>query len=139
MKVLLSARRTFVRIINNGGEMAFFKNLAKRANFYEPAASVLSEMTGIDKKICHLYFADYRDLFEAVIAKGVGPAEGVPLVANYIAIKILEGTPHSNTATNKYDVGIPRKYDPLALSYFILKLDGSDYNETINRIEEVLP
>jgi|GEM_PF-4401349 len=117
--------------------LGFFKRIATVANFCEPAKNIIVDITGLDRKIADSYIVDHMDLFNAVIERGDSPGDGLKLVANFLCTQLLEGKPHISPLTEKYNRGVARKYDPIIISYFILKQD-SDYSETTEQLERIM-
>ena len=116
--------------------MGFWGNMKRTANFYEDGKTIICDLTGLDRKSAHAYIADHADLFKAVIDQDIPVQTGLMLVSNYLLKNLLEDTPHTSPLLKKYEVGLPRGYDLIFVSYQILSQDREEFADIINQVDE---
>jgi hypothetical protein len=118
--------------------LGWFSDRKRQAKFFEDVVTELSEATNLERSTSFLYVADHKDLFLGAFLSGVDAVTAVEIVANGLISLVFEGRPHSSPLVAKYDHGIKRKYDPMFISYCVLRRNPSDFHEILAKIAAVI-
>lgn len=118
--------------------MGWFTGARRQANFLEDAVTEVCAATNLDRSTSRLFVADHKDLLLGAFHSGFDAVTSVQLIANGLVSLVFEGKSHSSPLVDKYDHGISRKYDPMAISYCLLVRNRSEFHEILEKIEAVI-